>query len=122
MDDPIDRMIVAQARKYLDSSAQVLSCWLELVEKHQVLGVVAVADSIEDVVLSHLLFPERNRLLEIVKELPLACSCVDFGYLLVDGGEQVVRLIPLHFDENLSFQCIELLEGHVVMKLLVIDL
>ena len=106
MDDPIDRMIVAQARKYLDCSAQVLGCWFELVEKHQVLGVVAVADSIEDVVLSHLLLPERNCLLEIVKELPLTCSCVNFSYLLVDRGEQVVRLIPLHFDENLSFQCI----------------
>jgi hypothetical protein len=66
MNDPIDRMIITQASKYLYSFCKVLCCWIELIEKHQVFGKIAVTHSVVNVVLTHLLFSQGNRLVEIL--------------------------------------------------------
>ena len=56
VDDPVDWVVVAEAGKYFNSFGDIISSGAELVEKHQVLGKVAVANSIMDIVLTHLFF------------------------------------------------------------------
>jgi hypothetical protein len=54
VDDPVDGVVVGHAGEDLDCVAQLVFCGLDLVDHHEIFGVVAVADSVEDVVLAHL--------------------------------------------------------------------
>jgi hypothetical protein len=80
-------MIVAETRKYLNSFDQIFRGRLKFIQEHEVLGIIAVTDSVEDVILSHLFLPQGNCFLEIIQKLPIACTRKYLGKLFIGGSE-----------------------------------
>ena len=97
VDDPVDGMIITETGKYLNCFCQVLGCQFEVVHQHEVLGIVAVTNCVENVVLAHLFLPDLYCFLEVLEEFFLTCACVDLCNLFIDRRQEVVGFITLHF-------------------------
>ena len=84
MNDPVYGMVIAQTGEYLYSFCHILTRRLKIIEKHEVFGIIAIAHSVVDVVLPHLLLSQRYGFLEKLQELFLTCACIYLSYLLID--------------------------------------
>jgi len=101
MNHPIDRVLIAQARKYLHSVCKIFLSSFGLVDHQEVFGIVAIAHGIEKIVLAHLLLPQAYCLLEVAKKVTGPFACIDLSYLLINCGQKVVAFIAVHLYEHL---------------------